>query len=527
MRRPLTLLVVPFLAAFLPGPASFQSASPAAQAQPIQAAVPPPSKLPPVEETLITEKDSLAEPRDAEDTISEDGRHVAWRIKQGGKRVVVKDGRADTLVFDDIRDITFAPDGLRVAYRGKRGGKWVAVVDGQPQAASYDETRSWRFSPDSKHVAFPAKRDGKWWLVLDGAERWGPYEDLRGGRFSRDGARFEVIAKKGKKWLLLSDGKEGPEYQDLALVLYGAGERRMAYVAQRDGHYFVVLDGKEGPPFDVIGGPTFNLDGTRFAYSGVQLDGNKGKGQVIVDGQEGRLFQGGDPDSFLKVLLTQATTSLQAGCHATLWADWHGVSEPLFSLLGGHVAYAARRAKKDLVAVIDGQEGPSVEAILLAPQFSDDGEHVAYVVKDKGVLATIVDGKRVGEFPAEGVDAAEHLTFDSDGRHVAMVGVWGGTGYDQGRTPRARRRVFLDGRPGPEYNALAVSNLRFSPSGRRFAYVVHDIGDGISLVVADGAESKRYDGVWGRFLAFDGESALTWIAQTGRKFLRVRQPLGE
>jgi hypothetical protein len=500
--------------------AAQQQTTPPAAAQPVP-------KLAPAEEELIAEKDASAEASDEEDTISEDGRHVAWRTKQGGKWVVVTDGRAQDFAFDEVRAITFSPDGLRVAYRGKRGGKWVAVVDGQPQTASYDETRSWRFSPDSKHVAFPAKREGKWWLVLDGAERWGPYEDLRGGRFSRDGARFEVIAKKGKKWLLLSDGKEGPEYQDLALALYGPGERRMAYVAQRDGHYFVVLDGKEGPPFDVIGGPTFNLDGTRFAYSGVQLDGNKGKGQVIVDGQEGRLFQGGDPDSFLKVLLTQATTSLLAGCYQTLRADWHGVSEPLFSLLGGHVAYAARRAKKDLVAVIDGQEGPSFEAILLAPQFSEDGEHVAYVVKDKGTLTTIVDGKRVGESPAEGVDAAEHLTWDSDGRHVAMVGVWGGTGYDQGRTPRARRRVFLDGQPGTEYNALAVSNLRFSPSGRRFAYAVHDIGDGISVVVVDGAESKRYNGVWGRFLAFDGESALTWIAQTGRKFLRVRQPLGE
>jgi hypothetical protein len=437
------------------------------------------------------------------------------------------DGRADALVFDDVRDITFAPDGLRVAYRGKRAGKWVAVLGGEAQGAAYDEIRAWRFSSDSRHLAFAAKREGKWRLVLDAAERWGPYEDLRGGRFSRDGAHFEVIAKKGKKWLLLNDGKEGAEYEDLAAVLHGAGEQRMAYVARRDGRYFVVLDGKEGPPFDIIGGPSFSLDGKRFAYGGVQLDGNKGKGQVIVDGQEGPLFQGGNPDSFLKLMAGRSTTLLQ-GCFPTLWADWHGVSEPIFSLLGGRVAYAARRAKKDLVAVIDGQEGPSVEAMLIAPQFSNDGEHVAYVVKDKGTLATIVDGKRVGEFPAEGVDAAEYLTWDSDGRRVAMVGVWGGTGYDQGRTPRARRRVFLDGRPGAEYNADFISNLRFSGTGQRFAYVVHHGGEGdVDFVVIDGAESKRYDGVWGGFLKFNGESALTWIARAGRRFLRVRQPLGE
>ena len=518
------LLVIP--AWFGLAPAAFQPALPPLPAQQpgvLPTATQPAQTLAPPQEELIVEKDAAAEVSDAEDTISEDGRHVAWRTRQGGKWVVMTDGRADTPAFDEVRDITFSPDGLRVAYRGKRGGKWVAVLDGEGQSSSYDEIRAWRFSSDSKHLAFAAKREGKWRLVLDAAERWGPYEDLRGGRFSRDGARFEVIAKKGKKWLLLSDGKEGPEYQDLALVLYGAGERRMAHVAQRDGHYFVVLDGQEGPSFDIIGGPTFSLDGTRFAYSGVQLDGNKGKGQVIVDGQEGQLYKGGDPK-----MLAGSLTTLLPGCFPVLWADWHGVSEPLFSLLGGRVAYAARRAKNDFVAVIDGQEGPSVEAILLAPRFSDDGEHVAYVVKDKGTLATIVDGKRVGEYSAEGVDAAEHLTWDSDGRHVAMVGVWGGTGYDQGRTPRARRRVFLDGRPGAEYNSDFISNLRFSGTGRRFAYVVHHGGEGdVDFVVIDGAESKRYEGVWGRFLKFDGESALTWIARAGRKFLRVRQPLGE
>jgi hypothetical protein len=108
-----------------------------------------------------------------------------------------------------------------------------------------------------------------------------------------------------------------------------------------------------------------------------------------------------------------------------------------------------------------------------------------------------------------------------------MVGVWGGSGYDQGRTPRARRRVFLDGRPGTEYNADAISNLRFSPSSRHFGYAVHHGPEAeLSFVVIDGAESKRYDGVWGRFLEFDGEAALTWIAQSGRRFVRVRQPLG-
>jgi len=526
MRRSLIPLVVPFLAAFLPGPASFQPASPAAQAPSIQAAVQQPPNLAPAEETLLIEKDPLADPRDAEDTISEDGRHVAWRTKQGGKWVVMTDGRADTLVFDDVRDIVFSRDGLRVAYRGKRDGKWTPIVDGQAQGGPYDELRAWRFSTDNRHVAFAAKRDGKWQVVLDGAERWGPYEDLRGGRFSRDGAHFEVIAKKGKKWLLLSDGQEGPEYQDLALVLYGPGEGRRAQVAQRDGHYFVVLDGKEGPPFDIIGGPTFSLLGGRFAYAGVNLDGNKGRGMVIVDGQEGPLYKGGDPDSFLRVLAGSLTTLLP-GCFPVLWADWHGVSSPVFSLDGQHVAFAARRAKKDLVAVIDGQEGPSVEAILVAPEFSDDGAHVAYVVRDKGILATIADGKRVGEYSAEGVDAAEHLTWSHDGRRVAMVGVWGGSGYDQGRTPRARRRVFLDGQPGTEYNADAISNLRFSPSSRHFGYAVHHGPEAeLSFVVIDGAESKRYDGVWGRFLEFDGEAALTWIAQSGRRFVRVRQPLG-
>jgi hypothetical protein len=485
----------------------------------------PAPQLPPAEEVLLAEKDPATQAGDEEDTVSPDGRHVAWRATRGNRWVVVTDGRAENLAFDEVRWITFSPDSVRVAYRGKRDGKWVAVVDGQAQATVYDEIRNSRFSPDGKHLVFPAKKDGKWRLVVDGAEQGRLYEDMRLAGFSREGSHLALYAKKGKKWVLVTDGKESAEYDSVVAVAYSPDNQRLAYVASRKGEFFVVLDGREGPPFDVIGGGGFSSDSKRFAYSGVYLADNKGNGRVIVDGEEGPPFQGGSPASLGKTLLTGSTPTLLAGYFPTLWADWHGVSAPHFSPDGQHVAYAARRAKQDMVVMVDGQAEPSVQLVLEGPEFSEDGQHVAYVVKDKEIIASVVDGKRIGGFPADGLDFAAQLTLSPDGRRVAVVGVWGGYWFDQRATWRARRTVLLDGQPGTEYNAIALSNLMFSPDGRHFAYAAHDIGDGVSLVVIDGAESKRCDMVWGSSLKFDGETALTWVARAGRKFYRVRQPL--
>ncbi len=79
----------------------------------------------------------------------------------------------------------------------------------------------------------------------------------------------------------------------------------------------------------------------------------------------------------------------------------HGVSSPTMSQDGQHVAYAARRGKEDFTVILDGEEGPRMEAIPCAPRMSPDGKlHYAGVVEGKVVL--FVNGTRAREVSLPG-----------------------------------------------------------------------------------------------------------------------------
>ena len=95
----------------------------------------------------------------------------------------------------------FSPDGKRVAYGRKQGGKWLVVVDGKPGPA-YDGIGRGTliFSPDSKHVAYGAQQGDKWLVVVDGKP--GPtYDGIPNGSpvFSPDSQHVAYGAQQGDK----------------------------------------------------------------------------------------------------------------------------------------------------------------------------------------------------------------------------------------------------------------------------------------------------------------------------------------
>jgi DNA-binding beta-propeller fold protein YncE len=196
--------------------------------------------------------------------------------------------------------------------------------------------------------------------------------------------------------------------------------------------------------------------------------------------------------------------------------------------------------KGQQAAIVDGQPGPRFDAILSAPRFCNEGRRVAYVASNAGARFLVVDGERVGAALLAGADFVTDLAFTPDGQHVVHVTTAGsfwaafarnmatGAGSSEkavGRT--GKRRVYVDRQPGQEYDTRNITGLQFTADGH-VIYVVHGLKEGsrnVSLVVIDRTEAKRYDTVWTRTLSVQDSGSVAYVAQSGRKFVRVTQTI--
>ena len=448
------------------------------------------------QEQLIAEKDPGASARDKEDVASSDGSRVAWRTPLGGTWRVMVNGQPQGSEFDEVRTVSFSARGERLAYAAKRNGKWVIVADGKQEPGTYDDVGVPTFSDDGRHLAYPVQRAKKWMVVVDGHDHGPALDGIVALKLSADGQRVAYAGRHGGAML---------------------GEK-----------WVVVVDGTEGPSFDIVGGLHFSRDGRRFAHGGVRIKQGFGfqraEGRVFVDGKPGGSFEGSRTGSIVQGLVTGSTKELVRGYFAELWSPAHSVSAPVFSPDGEHVAYAAQRSKDDAVVFLDDQIGPAFQAIASGPVFSADGRHVAYVAWESGAPVLVVDSKRIGG-AQRGFTLVSSPIFAPDESRVAYVGAAGGLWFEEGFTRRARRRVCVDDKTGSEYDALAVTDLTFSQDSRHLAYAVHDAGGSQSFAVVDGQEAKHYDRILPGTMSISGDKTLSYVAQSGRKFVRVTRVL--
>jgi len=63
--------------------------------------------------------------------VSRDGLHVAYAVQNGGKQLVVIDGKPGP-EYDGISagNLVFSPDGKHVLYVARKGDKQLVIVDG-------------------------------------------------------------------------------------------------------------------------------------------------------------------------------------------------------------------------------------------------------------------------------------------------------------------------------------------------------------------------------------------------------------
>ena len=168
--------------------------------------------------------------------------------------------------------------------------------------------------------------------------------------------------------------------------------------------------------------------------------------------------------------------------------------------------------------------------IVAGPVFSPDNRHVAVAISVTGAKALVIDGDNVGRGPASGVDFITELTFAPDNRRVAYIGVAGGSFYEEGLTGRARRRVYVDGVGGAEYDVPYLGHLQFSSDGKHVTYVGGGLPEGsrkVAFLVVNAREGRRYDDIFGP-PRFDGDGrTITYMAQSGRRFYSVKASIEE
>jgi hypothetical protein len=154
---------------------------------------------------------------------------------------------------------------------------------------------------------------------------------------------------------------------------------------------------------------------------------------------------------------------------------------------------------------------------------------VAVAIAEAGATTLVIDGAKAGRSPTAGTDFVTDLTFAPDNQRVAYIGITGGNMYDQAFTARARRRVYLDGVPGTEYDVPYLGRLQFSADGQHVVYVVAG-SEGprtVAFIVVNGREGKRYDGILGSPRVDDDSGSITYTAQSGRRFYSVRSSMAE
>jgi Tol biopolymer transport system component len=398
--------------------------------------------------------------------FSSDSQHIAYWAQLADKRaVIVIDGeqKAEPESLGPIPglgNIVLSPDTRRWAYWSNKGkarnnlyGPFVMMLDGKEQANNAKFIFHSRgpsslvqipiplqappvFSPDSSHVAY--------------------------GSLSSD----------SQKQVMVLDGNEGPEYDLVSHPMFSPDSRHFAYIAEREGKGMMVYDGEEGPPFDIIYGIVFSEDGSRFSYAGAYHKSDIAKdvnaGRVIIDGVQGDLFEGEKSGHgflggfFSEVFSSRYSTKRNPNLNtATL-----GVSGPVFSPDGKHIAFAARRGEGDFAVFLDGQDGPGYENIYFLT-FSPDGQRLAYIGLRAKKLQLILDGKELGVV----FDSIAPPMFGPDGRHIACAG----------------------------------------------------LHNGKWLLAIDNTQGKPYDYIFPKTVSFTTENTVVYTARLGQAYYRVTQ----
>ena len=411
-------------------------------------------------------------------SISNNMRHIGFRMKLGNKQVVVIDGVAGK-PYDTVEIPVFSPDSKRFAYVAKENGTWFIVLDhGQQDVGSYAAIRGLQFCPDNTTLLYVADEGASQFTVINGANG-NPYTrvDDNSIRFSPGGkAAFRAI--KGKKEFMVFDGQEGASYERVSSPVFSLKGKHLGYVAKKEGKQFAVIDGREGLYYDSVEAVIFSDNGKHFVYH--VADG--GREFVVTDGVEGPRF------NLVYSLLVSSNGSREI----------YGI------------ALDKKNADGFLNSVVDnGKTLLTYETVVDGSlRISNDGKHTAYEAELNDEFFVVLDGD-TGKHYGDVIQST--ITFSPNSKRISYAG-----------ENNSKRKVNIDGVEGDGFDD--VYSIWFSPNNKRVVYVAR-AGDK-DLVVVDTIKGKPYDSVLAQGgIVFDSSSGFHFLAMQQNKVYLVEEKI--
>lgn len=299
-------------------------------------------------------------------TLMPDGKrfHFIGR-KDGGKTAIFFDDQPGPTFDGDVREVVFSPDGKHVAYLVVRGSKRLVIVDGKA-GPEYDKAERPAFCAGNR-VAYPACSAGKWFIVTDGkpGQELG-YDHVGCLVYGPDGQRSAYAAYKGDRAFVVVDGQPQSQYMAVGPLSLSPDGKHLAHSAILEGKgCFIVVDGKPHEHYRQVGDPFFSQDSKHLAYVAwdtTSKDPKDNQWFVVLDGQPGPKFN---------------------------YIEWRERVRPgrlTFSPDGKHIAYrVSEQDYRNQRVVVDGEPGPTYERISNdgVPTFYADGSVGYFAVKSK------------------------------------------------------------------------------------------------------------------------------------------------
>jgi WD40 repeat protein len=315
--------------------------------------------------------------------------------------------------------------------------------------------------------------------------------DRNGETFiSEQGQHVGKVVQSGSRVAVAIDGKEGPKFDEIIRTTSGFGRKQYAsvmfspngasaaYFGRRGDQAILVIDGREVDMLTLypqrggssgVDGFTFSNDGKHYAYIRRLED----KVVAVRDGQ--------------------AET------------PYDRIDEAYFYLTpdASRLIYYAGNGSNDNVVVVDGKPDPA--PTLAPPQIAGNG-NFAFIGYKEGKYYVIHNGK-----PSEAYGGAAELLLSPDGERIAYIA---STIADAEQFANSNAgpptSLCLDGKP---VHKGITSGRIFSPSGKRFAFIVQNEGGDRSVVV-DGTKGLNYQSVTN--LQFSpGAERVAYVAQQG------------